>query len=748
MHSQTSTSTRYLLKPGLVLAMLFAALFAASVTPAFAAAATVTAVTPSNGTTAGGTAIVLTGTGFGTSGTPLVTAVTVGGTPATTFAVVNDTTLNVTTPAHAAGLVDIVVTTDVANANTAGDNFTYYATPAVTGVSPLGGVIGGGTSVTIAGSGFTGATGVTFGGAAGSGLVVTNDNSITVTSPAHAAGLVDVLVSNPVATSANTAADNFRYGTTTPSVVSLTPTTGPIVGGTVVTVTGTGFTGATGVTFGGTAGTALTITSDTSLTVTSPGHLAGVADVIVTTPSGASPNTSADNYTYGTVLPSVTSLSPTGGPIGGGTSVTITGTGFTGATLVTFGGTAGSSLVVVNDTTITVTAPAHVAGVVDVLVSNPSGTSNNTGADNYTYGAAGPTVTAVSPTTGPTVGGNTVTITGTGFTGATGVSFGGNAGTGLVVVNDTQITVTAPAHSAATVDVIVTTGIGPSANTAADNYTYSTAPFITSVSPAGGPIAGGTSVFITGVNFTGTTAVTFGGTAATSFTVNSSTQITATAPAHAAGSVNIVVTSPNGSNVDSSTDDYIYGTGPTITAISPSSGPTTGGTTVTITGTGFTGATAVKFGTIAATSFTVVSDTSITAVSPAQANSVVQISVTTPVGTTADVAADNFTYGTGSTVSFTLYFRWTLIVWNGKDNADITLALKGQENPDNPNTNDVSSSVTAIFHYNNPLQKFEGFFPGSAGVPGANDFTTFKKGEAYWIAISSTGSLTWTTLAD
>jgi hypothetical protein len=213
--------------------------------------------------------------------------------------------------------------------------------------------------------------------------------------------------------------------------------------------------------------------------------------------------------------------------------------------------------------------------------------------------------------------------------------------------------------------------------------------------------------------------------------------------------VDVVVTTGLGTSPTTGTgDDFTYGTGPTITLISPTSGPIAGGTTVTITGTGFTGATAVNFGAVAATSFTVVSATQITAVSPAQGNGVVSIRVVTPLGTSADTAADDFTYGSGSTVSFVLYFRWTLIIWTGKAGVDIQTALKGLESPDNPTTNDVSGIVTAIFHYNNPLQKFDGFFPGSAGIPGANDFTTFTKGEPYWIAINQSGTVTWITLGD
>jgi hypothetical protein len=85
------------------------------------------------------------------------------------------------------------------------------------------------------------------------------------------------------------------------------------------------------------------------------------------------------------------------------------------------------------------------------------------------------------------------------------------------------------------------------------------------------------------------------------------------------------------------------GTAPTVTSISPTSGPTAGGTTVTITGTGFTGATAVSFGGTAAASFSFVSDTSMTAVSPAGTGTV-DVTVTGPGGTSATSSADQFTY--------------------------------------------------------------------------------------------------------
>jgi hypothetical protein len=241
-----------------------------------------------------------------------------------------------------------------------------------------------------------------------------------------------------------------------------------------------------------------------------------------------------------------------------------------------------------------------------------------------------------------------VTITGTGFSGATAVKFGAVNATGVTVNSATSITATSPAGTG-TVDTTVTTAGGTSATTAADQFTYVAAPTVTSISPTSGPGSGGTTVTISGTGFTGATAAIFGATTATTFTVNSATQITATSPA-GTGTVDVRVTTTGGTSATSAADQYTYIAAPTVTSISPTSGPATGGTTVTLTGTNFTGATAVTFGATAATSFTVNSATSITATSPAGAGTI-DVRATTAGGTSATSGADQFTYIGAPTVT-------------------------------------------------------------------------------------------------
>jgi IPT/TIG domain len=126
---------------------------------------------------------------------------------------------------------------------------------------------------------------------------------------------------------------------------------------------------------------------------------------------------------------------------------------------------------VVSDTSITADSPAG-TGTVDVTVTTPAGTSATSTADQFTYTAvAAPTVTGLSPTTGPATGGTLVTITGTSFTGATAVDFGTTPATNVTVVNDTTITADTPAGTGL-VNVTVTTPAGTSATSTADQFTF------------------------------------------------------------------------------------------------------------------------------------------------------------------------------------------------------------------------------------------------------------------------------------
>ncbi|HXX56042.1 MAG TPA: IPT/TIG domain-containing protein, partial [Methanoregula sp.] len=136
----------------------------------------------------------------------------------------------------------------------------------------------------------------------------------------------------------------------------------------------------------------------------------------------------------------------------------------------------------------------------------------------------------------------------------------------------------------------------------------------------------------------GATGVKFGNTPASTFMVNSDTSITATSPAGSVGSVDVTVTTPGGTSAQNSPYDWFTFNavpGPAVAGVMPNNGPATGGTIVTISGLNLNGATGVKFGGTPASTFTVNGDTSITATSPAGSVGSVDVTVTTPGGTSA-----------------------------------------------------------------------------------------------------------------
>jgi len=169
-----------------------------------------------------------------------------------------------------------------------------------------------------------------------------------------------------------------------PTVIHISPATGSTSGGTLVTITGTAFTGATEATFDSTSVTVTNVTSN-SLTARAPAHAAGTVDITVTTAGGTSTTSMVDLYTYVIPVPTFTSISPVTGSTSGGTLVTITGTGLTAATEVTFNNTVATSVTVINDNSITAIAPptTNGNGIVTVKVTTPGGIATKT--DAYTY---------------------------------------------------------------------------------------------------------------------------------------------------------------------------------------------------------------------------------------------------------------------------------------------------------------------------------------------------------------------------
>jgi hypothetical protein len=553
--------------------------------------------------------------------------------------------------------------------------------PTVTSVSPSSGPTSGGTSVTITGTSLTGASSVQFGSTAASSFTVNSGTSITATSPSGQVGAADVTVTTPGGTSAANPGDTFTYISPPPTVIIVSPNSGPA--GTSVTVSGTNFTAVTQVDFGaGNKATSFTVDNSTTLTATAPSGT-GTVDVTLTTASGTSQTLTDDQFTYEAGPPPGTIPSPLAG-----------GWHLNGAALLNPAAsppdlqlTPATNWVVGSAFYPTPVGGAGITASFDVFLGSGNG------ADGLTFTLADASVT--KPTALGDNGG------GEGFSGITGiaVSFDTWQNTndpssnfvGIATTNPEQqqlnyVTTNSSVPSLRnTVHHVVvatsTTGIsvtmdgnqvlayatalppkvlvGFTASTGGFNDIHQVqnvnittgppppAPAVASVSPSSGPMAGGTSVTITGTSLTGASSVQFGSAAASSFTVNSGTSMTATSPPGQVGAADVTVTTPGGTSADNPGDVFTYTSPapPTVTNVSPASGPNTGGATVTITGTGFSGATAVHFGSGHTATFSVDDPTTITATAPATGTlGPVDVTVTTPGGTSATTTADQYTY--------------------------------------------------------------------------------------------------------
>jgi hypothetical protein len=328
---------------------------------------------------------------------------------------------------------------------------------------------------------------------------------------------------------------------------------------------------------------------------------------------------------------------------------------------VTFAGNEATNVVVVSATQITAVTPPGVPGTAPVIVTDVGGSSASSGTPpTYTYVA--PPVVGVSglnPAFGPDGGGTTVTLTGSGLTGITSVNFGGTctpagpsggkAGTSVTPISDSSATVVTPQDSDGPTIVCVTAAGGTTE--AAEEYTFEPAPTINSngVSPVQGPVAGGTTVTITGSGFgvgDPATTVKFGGASASNVVVVSPTEITAVTPhsplpGDGTGAVNVTLSDSGGGPVTAA-QQFTYLATPVVSGISPTSGPPQGGETITIKGTDLCNTTSVLFG---GNSATIVSDspdcTTLTVTEP-PGTGTVPVTVTTPGGSTN--SPENFTY--------------------------------------------------------------------------------------------------------
>jgi len=337
-------------------------------------APTVYWISPSNGPTAGGTAVRINGS------YTAVTGADIGGAYLTGVSW-NGTDVYGTTAAGGAGTYNVSVhRSGGPSPGVLGSAFTYVPPPVVSSASPSSGPTGGGNYVAIYGANMGGVTGIYFNGVAATSISNIDANGVQCYAPAGAAGGCNITVYNGYGSGSGWV---YTY-VAPPTVSSCEPTSGPTGGGNYVIIRGANMSGVSVIQFNGANATGIGAAADYCVCY-APAGAAGGANVAVYNGYGGG---SAWAYTYVTP-PSVSAVNPVRGLTLGGTDVTITGANMAGVTSVVFGGVAATNVVVVNANTVTCRTGPHAPGLVSVSVANVYGTGSAINLFDYILPASG-----------------------------------------------------------------------------------------------------------------------------------------------------------------------------------------------------------------------------------------------------------------------------------------------------------------------------------------------------------------------
>ena len=630
---------------------------------------TITAVSPDSGPAEGGYVAILMGLGFPTGST-----VTFGGVAAEVLSV-ESKGIGVVVPPHTAGTVDVTVSAPGYEDTTLLEAFTYLelGPPAISGVMPASGPAEGGIVVAVSGENLRPESAVWFGGTKAESVSYGGPTGVAITLPAGT-GTVDVTLKTPGFDDSTLEAAFTYVALGPPAITGLSPTSGPVDGGTVVSITGENLRPETQVYFGGQLALLMNYGGPTGVAVSAPAGT-GTVDVTIKTP-GFDDSTLDAAFTY-TALgpPMLSSLSPGSGPVEGGTVVSIAGLnlrpeseiffGAQKAPLLTYGGPAG----------IAVTAPPGAAGAVDVTLQTPGFESSVLPAA-YTYVTAGPPVlTGVTPGNGPVEGGIVVAVTGENFRDNSSVWFGDVQAVAKFYGGDEGIGVLLPAGAAGVTDVTVKTpGFDDTTLEKAFVYTEAGDPVISGVSPATGPAEGGIVVAISGENLRPDSTVWFGDQKASQVSFGGPSGIAVSLPPGDAGTVDVVVKTPGYPDAALPASFTYTAMGPpSIAGVTPSQGPAVGGIVVAVTGQNLRPESVVWFGGQKAASASYGGPDGIGVVLPAAAAGAVDVIVKTP-GFPDAVLQGAFQYvEQGPPVAL------SVVPANGPTDGGIVVVVKGQD---------------------------------------------------------------------
>lgn len=559
----------------------------------------VSSITPASGPMTGGTKLIISGKYFMNG-----VKVKVGEnySPSVTY---NSSIylFALTPPADQPGTVDVTIENPDGTSVTVPGAFTYEVPPKMEllGITPTEGYTTGNELVTLTGKLFEKTSQVYFGDTLASGFVYYSQDKIAVKTPAWAQeDTVDVKVVNADGT-VSVLKQAFKYvnppGPKPPTVTSVSPSNGPLAGGTTVYIDGSDFVSGAKVIWGGTELKA-TFVNATRLKIVTPAWTTPEKVSLTVVNPDQQTAVATDAFTYDPAppkpAPTLKSVSPANGPLAGGTVIYVDGLNIDAQAKLYFV-TGGLELdlraTYVNSTRLKATTPAGSApGPVDLKVINPDEQSAVL-PNGFSYDAPpvypAPVVTSVNPNVGNMRGGYIIDIFGTDFQKDATVMFGSTPLPLAAFMSPTNVRVKVPASVAAgSVDVTLTNPDGKS-STLANAFTYQEdIPTISGLNPNKGPMAGGTVVYIDGAYFAPGLTVSMNNTDISYSFVSSSRIKLTTPPSAVPGSVEIKITNPSGL---SATATFTYEAppptpAPVITAVSPASGPISGGTTIYIDG--------------------------------------------------------------------------------------------------------------------------------------------------------------------
>jgi hypothetical protein len=511
----------------------------------------ITFMSPTYGLTTGGTQIIFTGTNF-TS----VSSITFDGVPVISFTIDSNIQITCVAPVgvYTGNYANVLITNSFGSQSVS-NIFSYvFPPPIVSSISPSSGSVSGGNSLIITGNYFTGTSSVFIGTNPAVSYVVNSNTQITATTPGEIYTNTARNITVTTGQGTNTLSSAFLY-LPNPVVLTVTPSTRNISGGGSIVITGLYFNNTSDVQLGTTSVTSFTIDSTTQITAIVPtGSFSGVPlDVNVITPQGT--GTLTNGFTY-YPTPTLISISPNTITTSGGNTCILTGTNFVNVSSVKIGITPVTSYTVDSNTQITCVTPPGSVGPTTITVETSHG--NVTSSSGFISYLATPTLTSCTPSSGILSGGTSCVLVGTNFVNVSSVKVGTTPVTSYTVDSITQITCITPSGSVGPTTITIETSHG-NVTSSSGFFTYtSPIPTITSVSPTSGTMNGGTSIVITGTNFTGASSVKINGYSFTSYTVDSNTQITATTPVGASTSAQTIsVTNPDGTGT-SATGLYTF----------------------------------------------------------------------------------------------------------------------------------------------------------------------------------------------